>query len=302
MMKHWPAKRRVTVVGAVWNLLLGMGKIVAGVVGQSQALVVDGVHSFSDLISDAVVLGAARWGSIEADHNHQYGHGRIETMAAALVGLLLLGVAAGFLIDAVSRLLEPERLQQPGWLALGAAVASVVIKELLFHYTRRVARQTDSKLIEANAWHHRSDALSSVIVIVGVGGVLIGIAWLDSVAAIVVAIMVGWIGWQFVASAVVELVDTAIPERERRELQKIITAVDGVRQVRNLRTRRMAGRVVMDVTILLDPELPLWKADVIAAQVRSNLLGQSTAVSDVVVGIAAMSDGTADRNVDRQSD
>ena len=289
MMKHWPAKRRVTVVGAVWNLLLGIGKMIAGVVGQSQALVVDGVHSFSDLISDAVVLGAARWGSIEADHNHQYGHGRIETMAAAVVGLLLLGVAAGFLIDAVGRLLEPERLQQPGWLALGAAVASVVIKELLFHYTRRVARQTDSKLIEANAWHHRSDAFSSVIVIFGVAGVLAGIAWLDSVAAIVVAAMVGWMGWQFVASAAVELVDTAIPERERRELEQIIMAVDGVRDLRNLRTRRMGGQIVMDVTILLDPHITLMEADSIAAVVRLNLLDQSTAVSDVVVGIAAVS-------------
>lgn len=287
MMKHWPAKRRVTVVGAVWNLLLGIGKVVAGIFGQSQALVVDGVHSISDLISDAVVLAAARWGSIEADHNHQYGHGRIETMAAALVGFLLLGVAAGFLIDAVGRLLDPERLQQPGWLALGAAVASVIIKEMLFRYTRRVARQTHSKLIEANAWHHRSDAFSSIIVIFGVGGVLAGVGWLDSAAAIVVAVMVGWMGWQFVASAVVELADTAIPERERRELEQIILSVDGVHDFRDLRTRRMGGQVVMDVTILLDPQLSLKQADVIAAQTRRKLLDQSTAVTDVVVGIAA---------------
>ncbi len=286
MIQHWPAKRRVTAVGAAWNLLLGIGKVIAGILGQSQALVVDGVHSFSDLVSDAVVLAAARWGSLEADHNHQYGHARIETMASALVGFLLLGVAAGFLIDAVGRLLEPERLQQPGTLALAAALASVVIKEVLFHYTRRVARSTDSRLIEANAWHHRSDAFSSIVVIFGVAGVMAGVAWLDSAAAIVVAAMVGWMGWQFVASAVVELVDTAIPERERRELERIIMAVDGVRDFRNLRTRRMGGGVVMDVTVLLDPELPLVKADTIAARVRRGLLDQSTAVTDVVVGIA----------------
>ncbi|QOC22341.1 cation transporter [Wenzhouxiangella sp. AB-CW3] len=286
MIEHWPAKRRVTVVGAVWNLLLGIGKVIAGILGQSQALVVDGVHSFSDLVSDAVVLGAARWGSLEADHNHQYGHARIETMASALVGFLLLGVAAGFLIDAVGRLLEPDRLQQPGLLALAAAVASVVVKEVLFHYTRRVARKTDSKLIEANAWHHRSDAYSSIVVIVGVAGVMIGVAWLDSAAAIVVAAMVGWMGWQFVASAVVELVDTAIPERERRELVSIIMGVDGVRDFRNLRTRRMGGAVVMDVTVLLDPDLALEQADLIAARVRRRLLEQSASVADVVVSIA----------------
>ncbi len=289
MIQHWPAKRRVTVVGAVWNLVLGIGKIVAGLVGQSQALVVDGVHSFSDLVGDAVVLGAARWGSLEADHNHQYGHARIETMASALVGFLLLGVAAGFLFDAIGRLLDPDRLQQPGWLALGAAVASVVIKEMLYHYTRRVARSTDSKLIEANAWHHRSDAFSSVVVIVGVTGVIVGVVWLDSMAAIVVAAMVGWMGWKFVASAVVELVDTAIPERERRELERIIMSVDGVRDFRNLRTRRMGGGVVMDVTVVLDPQLPLFEADAIAARVRRGLLDQSTAVTDVVVGIAVKS-------------
>lgn len=291
MSEHWPAKRRVTVVGAIWNLLLSIGKIVAGIIGYSQALVVDGVHSLSDLAGDAVVLAAARWGSLEADHNHQYGHARIETMASALVGFLLLAVAAGFLIDAVSRVFEPERLQQPGWLALGAAVVSVVIKEALFHYTRRVARSTDSKLIEANAWHHRSDALSSVVVIVGVAGVMVGVIWLDSVAAMVVAVMVGWMGWQFVASAVVELVDTAIPARERRELERIIMAVDGVRAFRDLRTRRMGGGVVMDVTVLLDPQLPLAEADAIAARVRRGLLDQTTAVTDVVVGIAAHSVG-----------
>jgi cation diffusion facilitator family transporter len=284
---HWPAKRRVTVVGAVWNLVLSIGKVLAGIVGQSQALVVDGVHSLSDLVGDAVVLAAARWGSLEADHNHQYGHARIETMASALIGFLLLAVAAGFLIDSVGRLFDPDRLQAPGWLALSAAFASVLVKEVLFHYTRRVARRTDSKLIEANAWHHRSDALSSVVVIVGVAGVMVGVAWLDSVAAMIVAIMVGWVGWQFVASAVVELVDTAVPERERRELEHIIMAVDGVRDFRNLRTRRMGGGVVMDVTILLDPRLSLFEADVIAAQVRRDLLDQSTAVTDVVVGIAA---------------
>src|SRR5699024_1472822 len=120
--EHWPDKRRVTIVGALWNLVLAVGKVIAGVVGQSQALIVDGVHSLSDLVSDAVVLVASRWGAIEPDHNHPYGHGRIETVAAAIVGVLLLVVAIGFIVHAVMRLLEPERLLQPGWLALWVAL------------------------------------------------------------------------------------------------------------------------------------------------------------------------------------
>lgn len=288
MSGNWPAKKRVTLVGAIGNLVLAIGKVVAGVVGQSQALVVDGVHSLSDLVSDAVVLGAARWSSLDADHNHPYGHGRIETAATALVGFLLLAVAAGFLFDAIARLMAPARLFQPGVLALGAAVVSVLVKEVLYHYTRKVAKKTGSMLLAANAWHHRSDALSSVVVIVGIVGVMSGVAWLDAAAVIVVSLMVGWMGWRFAASAVVELVDTAIPDRERRELEQIIRSVDGVRAYRDLRTRRMAGQVVMDVCILLDPELPLAQADTIAARVRRQLLDNSAAVTDVVVSVAAM--------------
>ncbi|NEZ04411.1 cation transporter [Wenzhouxiangella sp. XN201] len=294
---HWPAKRRVTVVGALWNLLLSVGKIAAGIVGQSQALVVDGVHSFSDLISDAVVLIAARWSSIDPDHNHPYGHGRIETLATAVVGLLLVGVALAFVWDAITRLLNPERLLRPGWLALAAAVASVVIKEGLYHYTRAVALRTNSRLIAANAWHHRSDAFSSLVVIVGIVGVISGLAWFDALAAIVVAGMVGWMGGQFVLQAMAELVDTGVPVREQKELGGIIQSVDGVRSYRNLRTRRMAGRIVMDVCVLLDPQIPLAEADRVAASVRRRLLDESTEVTDVVVSIAPHCDsGTSARS------
>jgi len=282
----WTAKRRVTLVGAVINLALALGKIAAGVLGHSQALIVDGVHSLSDLVSDAVVLGAARWGSIEPDENHPYGHERIETVATAVVGLLLLGVAVVFVVDAILRLLSPERLLNPGWLALSAALLSVLAKEVLYHYTRVIARQTRSMLIAANAWHHRSDALSSLIVIAGVGGVMLGVTSLDAVAAIVVALMVGWMGGRFALSALIELVDTAAPPREQAELEIRIRQVDGVCDLADLRTRRMGGRIVMDVRILLDPDLSLAQADRIAARVRRTLLDESTEVSDVVVSVA----------------
>jgi len=284
--EHWPDKRRVTIVGAFWNLVLSIGKIGAGIAGQSQALIVDGMHSLSDMISDAVVLIAARWSAIEADHNHPYGHGRIETVATAIVGVLLLAVAIGFIVDAVLRLLDPERLTQPSAIALWAAIASVGIKELLFWYTRQVAQRSRSNLIMANAWHHRSDALSSLIVIAGVIGAMGGLLWLDAVAAILVAGTVAVMGGRFAFDSLVELVDTAVPAGEQKQLGRIILSVDGVRDFCNLRTRLMGGQIVMDVCILLDPQLTLDDANQVASRVRTRLLSESTEVSDAVVSVA----------------
>jgi len=286
---HWPAKRRVTLVGAVINLLLSVGKIVGGIVGQSQALIADGVHSLSDLLSDALVLFASRWGSLEADHNHPYGHERIETLATLGVGLLLLAVGAGFLIDSVGRLLNPERLWTPGWLAFGIAVLSVLTKEGLYHYTVRVARQTGSSLLRANAWHHRSDAFSSVVVIIGIGGALAGLLWLDAVAAAIVGVMLGWVGWRLLGEAATELVDTGLSGRELDALAETIDAVDGVRGHGRLRSRRMGGRIFVDVRVLVDGQLTVREGHKIAEQVRLRVIDQLPGNADVVVCLRAPS-------------
>ena len=242
--QHWPEKRRVTIIGALLNLVLSVGKVAGGVVGQSQALVADGVHSLSDLASDGLVLLAARFGSREADHNHPYGHQRIETLATLGVGLVLLAIGVAFLIDSATRLLEPERLLSPGWLALIIAFVSVLIKEALYHYTVRVARRTDSALLVANAWHHRSDALSSIVVIVGVAGAMLGMRWLDSVSAAVVGVMLGWVGWRLLGSAAAELVDTGLSNRELHALSETISKVEGVRAATDaVDHRTCAGRI-----------------------------------------------------------
>jgi cation diffusion facilitator family transporter len=281
----WPAKRRVTLVGGTINLMLACAKVAGGLVGHSQALVADGVHSFSDLVSDLLVLVAARWGSMGADENHPYGHARIETAATAVIGLLLLAVAGGFLVDSVNRLLEPDRLLQPGWIALTLALVSVLVNEGLYHYTVKVGRETRSPLIVANAWHRRSDALSSVVVVVGVVGALLGVIWLDAVAAAVVALMVAWVGWEFIRSSVAELVDTGLPAERLAALDRLIRSVDGVSDYQDLRTRRMGGQAFMDVQIVLDPELTLREADRIALEVKSRLLEQVPEMADVVVGV-----------------
>ena len=289
---HWPEKRRVTLVGAVVNFFLSLGKIAGGVVGQSQALVADGVHSLSDLVTDALVLFASRWGSLEADHNHPYGHERIETLATLGVGLFLLVVGAGFLVDSVSRLLSPERLLEPGWLAFALAVSSVLIKEALYRYTVRVARRTDSVLMMANAWHHRSDALSSIVVIVGIGGAMLGLLWLDSVAAAIVGIMLGWVGWRLIGEAATELVDTGLSRRELSALAATIDGVAGVRGHERLRSRRMGGRICVDVSIRVDGQLSVLDAQAIAERVRMRVIDQLPGQADVVVSLRS-GDGPA---------
>ncbi|HVL58330.1 MAG TPA: cation diffusion facilitator family transporter [Burkholderiaceae bacterium] len=279
-------KRRVTLVGVVVNLLLAAGKIVLGVIGRSQALIVDGVHSLSDLVSDALVLAAARSASRGADQEHPYGHGRIETAATMGIGVLLLLVAAGFVYDAAMRLMNPEDLWVPGWVALAAAVASVASKEWLYQYTVGVARRLRSRLLEANAWHHRSDALSSVVVVVGVIGAIAGYAWFDALAAIVVAAMVGVIGWKFIWQAVHELVDTGADPRQLAELRSAIKSVHGVRSLHDLRTRLMGGELLVDVHIVVDSAVSASEGHRIADEVRSRLLDRDKA-ADVLVHVDA---------------
>ncbi|MBK1735154.1 cation transporter [Halorhodospira abdelmalekii] len=279
-------KRRVTLVGGVVNLLLGLGKIGAGVIGQSQALIVDGVHSLTDLFSDGVVLLAATYGSQGADHDHPYGHARIETVATAFIGAVLLLVAGGFLYDLLQRLfISPADLLVPGWLALGVALLSILVKEGLYRYTRRAAERIGSNLLHANAWHHRSDALSSVVVVAGIVGVLLGFPWLDAVGAMIVALMLGYMGGQFVWQALRELVDTGLPPDEVEYLEHLITRIDGVHRVHGLRSRRMAQDAWVDVHILVDPRLSVSEGHRIAEAVREYLTRAVSDVAEVLVHV-----------------
>ncbi|MCK9516826.1 MAG: cation diffusion facilitator family transporter [Ottowia sp.] len=278
-------KTRITLVGAMLNLLLAGLKIVVGIIGHSQALVVDGVHSLSDLLSDGLVLVVNHTGSKAADRDHPYGHARFETAATVFIGVILMIVAAGFIYDAMLRLLEPESLRTPGWIVLYAAVASVLIKEWLYHYTIRVGRKVKSKMIEANAWHHRSDALSSLVVIGAFFGSLIGYVWLDAVAAVIVAIIVGIMGWQFAWHSTRELVDTGVEPETLEKLAEVITTVDGVRSYHDLRTRLMAGRVLIDVHLLVEPGISVSEGHRIGEEVRRRVLEQKSQVSDILVHV-----------------
>ena len=234
--------RRVTLVGSAVDLFLGVAKLVVGWLAHSQALLADGVHSLSDLATDVLVLVAAKHADREADADHPYGHGRIETAATVGLGVALIVVGIGIVWDAVYRLFHPELLLRPEVWALVVAAFSVLAKEAIYRYTMRSARRLRSNLLHANAWHSRSDALSSVAVMVGVSGSLAGLSYVDAIAAIVVAGMVAHIGWRLGWSSVRELVDTGLDPEQLAEVTRTIMSVDGVETLHLLRTRRMGGK------------------------------------------------------------
>lgn len=279
------ATQRVTMVGAVVNLLLAAAKIVAGIVGHSQALVADGIHSLSDLATDAMVLVAAKHGAREADEDHPYGHARIETAMTVALGVVLMLVAAGISWDAVTRLFHPETLLIPGVIALAAAIASVLFKEGLYHYTLGVAKRIRSNLLKANAWHHRSDALSSIVVIIGVAGAMAGLTYLDAVAAVLVAVMVAKIGWDLSWHSLRELVDTGLDAETVEAIRAELRGVDGVHSVHELRTRRMGAEALVDVHVLVDPHLSVSEGHHISETARSRLINRFDEVQDVLVHI-----------------
>lgn len=285
--------RKVTLVGAVIDLLLGVVKIMVGVISGSQALIADGIHSLSDLATDFLVIFAAKHSHREADDEHPYGHGRIETVATVILGVALAVVAIGICYDAVQRMTAPERLGHPGMLALLVALASVVSKEIIYHYTLRVARRLRSNMLQANAWHSRSDAISSIIVVIGVGGTMYGFVYLDAIAAIAVGLMVAKIGWDLLWESLQELIDTSLESEKVNAIRAAILDVSGVRALHMLRTRRSGSDALVDVHIQVDPGLSVSEGHMIGEQVRTRLIREMDDVSDVTVHIDPEDDETA---------
>jgi cation diffusion facilitator family transporter len=277
--------RKVTLVGAVVDLVLGVAKIIVGVIASSQALIADGIHSLSDLATDFLVLFAAKHAHREADDEHPYGHGRIETVATVVLGVSLVAVAVGISYDAIRRLMAPELLLHPGWLALLVALISVLSKELIYQYTVRAARRLRSKMLRANAWHSRTDAISSIIVVIGVIVTMLGYPTFDALAAVAVALMVAKIGWDLLWKSLQELIDTALDPERVEAIRETIMAVDGVRTCHMLRTRHSGSDALVDVHILVDPALSVSEGHQIGEAVRWRLIKTIDDVSDVTVHI-----------------
>ncbi len=291
------AMRRVTVIGGVVNLLLSGMKILLGYWGQSQALIADGVHSLSDLLTDVLVLMAARHSTRAADEEHPYGHGRIETAASVALGVFLLAVGVGIAWDAARRLATPELLWQPGWPALAGALMSIAAKEALYRYTVIVGERIRSDLLRANAWHHRTDAISSVVVVIGIGGAMAGMPYLDALAAIGVAAMIGKIGWDLAHRGFRELIDTALEPDKVDAIRQAILSVDGVQALHLLRTRRMGPEALVDVHIILaDPQMSVSEGHQISETVRFRIIKQFEEISEVMVHIDPEDDELAAPN------
>lgn len=279
------ATSRTALGGAVANILLTVLKIGAGIAGHSQALVADGIHSLTDLLSDGLVLLAGRHAVQGPDGDHPYGHARYEAVATLVLGFLLLGVALGVGWDAGHRLFATEKLLRPGYLALAVTLLSILVKEWLYWWTLRHAKRVRSDLLKANAWHHRSDAISSVIVLVGIAGVMAGLPYLDAIAAVFVAIMIAQIAWQLGLGAVNELVDTGLEADRLTAIRDTIRSVGGVRDIHMLRTRRHGGDASADVHVLVDPTVSVSEGHMISLSVEQRLKREIDEITDVTVHI-----------------
>lgn len=281
--RYWQAKK-ATLIGAMINALLGVIKLIGGILFHSHALVADGVHSFSDLITDIMVLFASKYGSLDADDTHPYGHQRIETAATLLLSLILILAGSGITWDALDELMKASHTI-PNWLSLPVICISIFANELLFHYTRHVGKNIQSQLIIANAWHHRSDAASSLVVLIGLIGSMTGFAYLDAIAAVVVGVMIIKMGWDYGWNSVKELVDTAVNPELLKKIETVIQHVDGVEKIHQLRSRFMGGDVLIDVHVLVSPKISVSEGHYIAQQVHHAVVNQIESVKDVIVHV-----------------
>jgi cation diffusion facilitator family transporter len=277
--------RRITLWGVAVNIFLSIIKVIGGILGQSQALLADGVHSISDLISDAMVLVAAKHAGEDADEEHPYGHGRFETLATVALGIFLMAVAFGIAYDSLIRLQHPESLVIPATFTLIIAAISILANEVLYHATRAVANKIRSPMLEANAWHHRSDAVSSVVVLVGVGATIAGYPLFDAIAAILVALMIGKIGYDLSMQSVQELVDKALEPEMVEDIKSTILSIDDVRELHMLRSRRMGHSALIDVHIQVSPKLSVSEGHHISEAVEKTLIDKFEEINDVTVHI-----------------
>ena len=273
-MKREDEITRVTLVGSIVNLLLVCLKAVAGLAGHSAAMISDAVHSLSDFVTDIVVLVFVRVSGRPKDEDHDFGHGKYETIATFFIGIALAAAAVGIVVSGAQKLaawLQGAELQTPGMLALWAALISIIVKELLYQYTRIKGRHLDSPALVANAWHHRSDALSSIGAAIGIGGaILLGKRWavLDPLASIVVGAMLVKVAWELLGPSFRELTDSSLPANTEAEMLEIIRGVEGVKDPHNLRTRRIGKLIAAEVHIRLDGTQSLSDAHEKASEVE----------------------------------
>ncbi len=289
--------QKTTVIGAIANVILALFKIIFGFFSNSQALLIDGVHSFSDLITDILVIVVTKFSDDEPDKEHPYGHQRFETIGAMVIGAFLIAVAGGIAYNSAERVFS-DQLTTPGWSAIFIAIFSIVSKEWLFRYTMKVATCTNSSILKANAWHHRTDSLSSIVVMIGLIGAYAGYNWLDPVAAIVVAVMIAKVGWDLAWNNIQELVDTAPSQDFIDKIEIIISEITEIKDVHKLRCRKAGANILLDLHIQVEPYISVSEGHQIGDCVTHRLLTQIEELIDVTVHV----DPEEDEDKDLYSD
>ncbi len=268
---------KVTLVGSAGNVALLTFKFIAGVMGNSAAMIADAVHSLSDFITDVIVLAFVHVSAKPQDESHDYGHGKYETFATFIIGLAIMAAATGIIISGVAKLIDwasGKQLAAPGWLALAAAIVSIVVKEFLYRYTVHRGKRLGSQAVVANAWHHRSDALSSIGAAVGIGGaILLGNRWtaLDPLASVVVGLMLVKVSIDLLRSSIGELTESSLPSDVEQEIEDIICSFPGVCEPHNLRTRRIGNRFAIEAHVRMDGDMSLTEAHNRASAIERRL-------------------------------
>ena len=279
---------KVTLIGSVINVVLLLFKFIAGFLGHSAAMIADAVHSLSDFVTDIVVLIFVRISGKPKDKSHDYGHGKYETLATTIIGLALLVVAIGILYSGTTKIISwanGEILAAPGMLALWAALLSILLKEGVYRYSMIKARELNSQAVEANAWHHRSDALSSIGTAVGIGGaIFLGQHWtvLDPIASVIVGIFIVKVSVDLLRNGIGDLMEQSLPDDVEEEILQLAASVPGVAEPHELRTRRLGNHYAIELHILMDGNITLCEAHDKASEVEDVLrqhYGQETHIA-----------------------
>ncbi|HBI58450.1 MAG: cation diffusion facilitator family transporter [Duncaniella sp.] len=268
---------KVTLIGSAVNALLIVAKFVAGIAGRSSAMIADAIHSLSDFATDIVVLVFVRLAGRPKDSNHTYGHGKFETLATLIIGVALAAVGTGVLVNGINLVIDSvngRELPRPTMLALAVAVLSILLKEGIYRYTVSKGKQLESQSVVANAWHHRSDAVSSIGTLVGISGAMfLGDKWriLDPLAAIVVSFFIIKVGWDISRPCIDELLEKSLPKETIGEIARIITSVDGICELHNLRTRRIGNNIAIEAHVRMDGNMSLREAHALASEAEDRL-------------------------------
>lgn len=269
--------QKVTLVGCAGNVALMICKLIAGLVGHSSAMIADAVHSLSDFVTDIIVLAFVSISAKPQDSSHDYGHGKFETIATFFIGLALVAAATGIIVSGGASLIDWARgasLEAPGKMALWAALLSIAVKEVLYQYTAFKGKKLNSQAVIANAWHHRSDALSSIAAAIGISGaIFLGDRWtvLDPIASIVVGLFLVKIAVKLLKTSIGELTESSLPQETEQEIEDIIISFPEISEPHNLRTRRIGNRIAIEAHIRMDGNMSLFDVHSLTTQLEKKL-------------------------------